>query len=147
MKFQLSIILCCILVSCSPGAIGTKESPAWHATASTEIKRAHFAEECKGFGYNDGTPEMNACIERQWTESKRSADANFKRKMQQASITSDKPVTNVSSSFSCRISSSGRYAYCDNGETLRISSSGRWLYGANASKCRVSSSGRRLYCN
>jgi hypothetical protein len=69
-KFLPIILMPVLIISgCSDGALGMKESMAWHHTASTEVKRAYFAEQCEAFGYNEGTAEMNSCIERLWTKS------------------------------------------------------------------------------
>ena len=72
-----SFVALSLVSGCSKGALGVKESVAWHHTASTEVKRAHFAEECKGFGYVEGTANMNECIESRWINSKQTADKNF----------------------------------------------------------------------
>ena len=76
-KILFSILALSLVSGCSDGALGVKESVAWHHTASTEVKRAHFAEECKGFGYVEGTANMNECIENRWISSKQNAKKNF----------------------------------------------------------------------
>ena len=76
-KILFSFVALSLVSGCSKGALGVKESVAWHHTASTEVKRAHFAEECKGFGYVEGTANMNECIESRWISSKQTAKKNF----------------------------------------------------------------------
>ena len=88
--FSKSILLACcfastFLTACSDGAIGMRESRAWHQTASTEVKRDYFAEECEAFGYKKGTTEMNACIERRWTESNNKSKEAFSSSMESSS--------------------------------------------------------------
>lgn len=73
----------CLVSGCSDGAIGMRESVAWHSTASSEVKRAYFAKECKAFGYSENTSEMNACIERTWTNSKNNSKEKFSESQRQ----------------------------------------------------------------
>ena len=58
------------LAGCGSGSgIGFPESPFWHSTASTQVKREHFSEKCEAFGYEPGSTAMQKCIERRWTQS------------------------------------------------------------------------------
>ena len=69
-RFVLPLLLIAPLFGCgSDGSIGMPESKAWHQTASVEVKRNYFAAICRGFGYTDGSQQMNSCIEKQWSES------------------------------------------------------------------------------
>ena len=74
-KIMFSLLGLLILNGCGgEGAgIGFRESPAWHSTASNEVKRQHFAEECEQFGFEEGTDAMNSCIMKLWTSSKNKA--------------------------------------------------------------------------
>ncbi|MDB2501466.1 hypothetical protein N9X03_03155 [Planktomarina temperata] len=66
-----------LVTGCSDGAIGMKESRAWHQTASNDVKRSYFSKECEAFGYSEGTAEMNTCIERRWTDSNNDSKARY----------------------------------------------------------------------
>ena len=76
-QFLSCFLAICLVSGCSDGAIGMRESRAWHQTASSDVKRAYFAKECKAFGYSEGTAKMNACIERRWTDSNQTSKARY----------------------------------------------------------------------
>lgn len=77
-KRFIILVVCATLTACSEGGgIGMKESSAWHQTASSEVKRDHFKNECNAFGYEAGSAAMMECIERQWMQSKAAAQKNM----------------------------------------------------------------------
>ena len=57
-----------LLTACSVGedgdfVVGTPGSSYRLASASTETKLAHYAEVCKGYGFEPGTPEIANCAQ------------------------------------------------------------------------------------
>ena len=76
----------CILVSgCT---IGMKESPAWHQTASSSEKAAHFKELCLSYGYKAGSDELLKCAMEEQRESRRAAKAKMRESDSSISCTS-----------------------------------------------------------
>ncbi len=57
------------------GNLGREESISWHRRTSAAEKVAYFKPTCEAYGFQDGTPEMSSCIQREIQMSSQSADA------------------------------------------------------------------------
>ena len=53
---------------------GRVESPMWHKNATRAEKIAYFGEQCRSYGYKEGTDEFSNCLMQ--TEAASKADAN-----------------------------------------------------------------------
>ena len=75
------------LASCGGegGSIGQYESKLWPMTASAEEKLEYFKNQCMGFGFKAGTPELAQCVQNQSNQSSRSANDRFSRAMKNMS--------------------------------------------------------------
>ena len=69
----LGIVLAPLLLA-GCNAIGMKGSPMWHRTASNDVKKEHFENICRSYGFRVGTEEMRNCISEEWRSSKVSAN-------------------------------------------------------------------------
>lgn len=78
MKVMVNIAVIIFIFSlsgCTPGVMGENVmgypgSPAWHGTASTQTKVAHFKKTCSAYGISDGTPQMATCVQKEILSSK-----------------------------------------------------------------------------
>lgn len=97
-----------VLASCGgDGAgIGRSESKVWHMTASAEEKFAYFENQCLGFGFKKGTPEIAQCIQNQSNQSRSSANDRFSRAVErlQGPKTTHTDCDTFGSSIRCRSS-------------------------------------------
>ena len=90
---------------------GRAESPLWHASASAACKRDHFERQCKGFGFDEATPQMSQCIAMQQSNSR----ANARRVVQGALDDWNDEMNNQSRrdpNYRCRDNGFGTI-YCD----------------------------------
>ncbi|PSL17314.1 hypothetical protein [Shimia abyssi] len=69
-------------------SMGMKESPAWHATTSTQNKVAHFKSECQAYGYEQGSPHLAQCVQMAMEGSKSRATTQFAAGMASAAAVS-----------------------------------------------------------
>lgn len=77
-----AVVLSLLLVTACTGAngdkyVGAPGSPAWFATASMDTKMAYFGQQCAGYGYRQGTPEMAQCIASETRDARSDARARM----------------------------------------------------------------------
>lgn len=61
--YQTAILFSSVLLcGCADGALGVRDSPAWHMTASAEAKTAVFKERCEGYGFDENSEAMKYCM-------------------------------------------------------------------------------------
>ncbi|WP_170449285.1 hypothetical protein [Ruegeria arenilitoris] len=102
-----------VVSACSTGengetVAGFPGSPAWFATASTETKLAYYSAECKGYGFEPGTPDFAKCVKETAREMRAGANQSMANMSQQMSDFGKGPemyTTNCNSfgnSINCR---------------------------------------------
>ena len=78
-------LACIFITGCT---IGVKESPAWHQTASSSEKAAHFKELCLSYGYKAGSDELMKCAMEEQRDSRRAAKTKMRESNSSISCTS-----------------------------------------------------------
>ena len=88
MKVKTIVLIGIVSITASGCTIGLKESPAWHQTASSSEKAAHFKELCLSYGYKAGSEELLKCAMEEQRESRRAAKAKMQESDSSISCTS-----------------------------------------------------------
>jgi hypothetical protein len=57
--------------------IGRPGSPLWFGTASRATINAHYKENCRDYGFKDGTPEMAQCMQTELRTGRQGSSDRF----------------------------------------------------------------------
>jgi hypothetical protein len=96
-KIVLGLVAITLLAGCNStgSGIGMAESPLWHMSATKEDKLQYFTNQCLEFGFKYNTPEMAQCIQNQTNQSRRSANADFSRALDNFNANNQRMLDNA----------------------------------------------------